>query len=834
MSLRLSLLCALALASACADARIVAITLTGHRPGIQELSITTSSTSPALQQTRALRDRLDRFDLQVSSDISGALAVQVDALGVSGCALQSGQQTVTLGALSRYDVTIALGPPADSECRLTLTRDGDGGGQVRVLPTGAPPLSLPITDATQRYTPLGDSRDLTLELTPDPGVTFIGWSGACVGQGLRCQLRVERAGTPVSVGLQRQGWCSQDGWCWENPLPQGDSLTRVLAFSPSDVWALGSRSVLRYNGAFWYPQDPGRALALRDLWGRPGEVWGVGDSPVPGSTPMIVRWRGNQRDDNPVPDVARLQRTVLTGVWGGDGTLWVVGCVLGQDFRLLTAKGVIYQLEQGALKDRGGGQDFPCLSRVRGVQRTTGAWDIWAVGYPAQRQGTALRLREGALALLPVRDSSLVTDVWANGEDDVWIATEGGVDQDRRLPGALLRWREDGWQPTPLPQKTQLSAVWFRGLFGTSPDQMWAVGTTQSMLRWDGSAWQEVFAGNEFRQLEGVGGTSAHDLWAVGSTGTILHFDGARFTKASSGDDRALTQVLQVNSGEAWAVGAEGVALHFSGATWQRSKLLPLEGRGSAVALWADLGSVWAMMGDGRIARWDGSAWQEQAGILGPAEQEINIRSAVAIGPGDLWAAGSFGADKGFLFRLRGTEVDYYPLNLPDQSPKLTAELLAGNSRDLWFGAFVESTQSTVLGHLVGRSGKDDSLLLPDFRLTALWMGPPGSEDLYLAGQAQSSMIGKMFRLGKNGSLVGEVAGPNLRIAAITGAGPDAQWAVGSRGLILRRVNGLWRQVESGTSNELLTVHAQTLEQAFAAGVDGQILRFRADRVSRP
>jgi hypothetical protein len=42
------------------------------------------------------------------------------------------------------------------------------------------------------------------------------------------------AGPPAETGV-----CSSDGWCWRNPLPQGNRLTAVSGTAANNVWAVG-------------------------------------------------------------------------------------------------------------------------------------------------------------------------------------------------------------------------------------------------------------------------------------------------------------------------------------------------------------------------------------------------------------------------------------------------------------------------------------------------------------------------------------------------------------------------------------------------------------------
>ena len=39
--------------------------------------------------------------------------------------------------------------------------------------------------------------------------------------------------------VHAQSVCSSDGWCWSNPLPQGNPLRSVWGSASTDVWAVG-------------------------------------------------------------------------------------------------------------------------------------------------------------------------------------------------------------------------------------------------------------------------------------------------------------------------------------------------------------------------------------------------------------------------------------------------------------------------------------------------------------------------------------------------------------------------------------------------------------------
>jgi hypothetical protein len=57
--------------------------------------------------------------------------------------------------------------------------------------------------------------------------------------------------------------CSADGWCWQNPLPQGNPLHSIWGASAADVFAVGEAgTILRYDGASWSAMPSGTAARL--------------------------------------------------------------------------------------------------------------------------------------------------------------------------------------------------------------------------------------------------------------------------------------------------------------------------------------------------------------------------------------------------------------------------------------------------------------------------------------------------------------------------------------------------------------------------------------------
>src|SRR5690606_28303709 len=133
--------------------------------------------------------------------------------------------------------------------------------------------------------------------------------------------------------------------------------------------------------------------------------------------------------------------------------------------------------------------------------------------------------------------------------------------------GVILRYEPASGAFTRL--STPGSGVVF-GVWGSSPDQMWAVGGEAGGAS-GAFAWR--LDGDTFRELPGfpselaerealwkVFGRGQDDVWMVGTDGTLLHWDGAALSPAFAGIAESLFTV-HANSQRFAAVGGFGTGL---------------------------------------------------------------------------------------------------------------------------------------------------------------------------------------------------------------------------------------------------------------------------------
>ena len=136
-----------------------------------------------------------------------------------------------------------------------------------------------------------------------PASAQCGAFDAGCGFSLECGL----CSTPDECGTLGANQCAlpklcTQGFCWENPLPQGNTLLATFAFSRRAVWAVGEAgTVLFWNGERTYLVDVGTTVDLHGVHGsNPNDVYVVGDQGT------IIHFGGASWQRETTPGVYRL------------------------------------------------------------------------------------------------------------------------------------------------------------------------------------------------------------------------------------------------------------------------------------------------------------------------------------------------------------------------------------------------------------------------------------------------------------------------------------------------------------------------------------------------
>jgi len=143
--------------------------------------------------------------------------------------------------------------------------------------------------------------------------------------------------------------------------------------------------------------------------------------------------------------------------------------------------------------------------------------------------------------------------------------TQLNVDDVWSWPGGFFA---PGWENRVL-QYTGLWKNWklgrnalLNGIWGTSPEDVFAVGQRGTTYHYDGSQWQMLYAGHG-SDLQAVYGGSGSDVFAVGEYGTIVHYDGQSWNLLDSHTMEHLYGVWGDSATGVFAVGEDGLILHY-------------------------------------------------------------------------------------------------------------------------------------------------------------------------------------------------------------------------------------------------------------------------------
>lgn len=155
------------------------------------------------------------------------------------------------------------------------------------------------------------------------------------------------------------------------------------------------------------------------------------------------------------------------------------------------------------------------------------------------------------------RPSGHFYGVWGSAPDNVWAVGGWGI----HAHWNGQEWRFDGEMPGSYLQA---------GIWGSGADNIWSVGSGGRAFRYDGSAWS-LFGtlptgGNTLR---GIWGHSANAIVAVGDGGSAVIYDGSEWTAMTNASSAHLYGVWGTGPNQFVAVGAGGTILRYQGGSWQ-------------------------------------------------------------------------------------------------------------------------------------------------------------------------------------------------------------------------------------------------------------------------
>ena len=346
-----------------------------------------------------------------------------------------------------------------------------------------------------------------------------------VGGGYQFRAEAAGVGTATFNATAFPPLCSDDDWCWVQPVPQGNTMNDAWSVTPNDVWVVGDYgTILRWNGVAWEGIDSNTTNDLNGVIAfEDGTAVAVGDSA------LIIRYDGNRWRPESAPSVEN-----LNDVWGlSPNQMWAVG----DQGTMLRYDGTQWSVVQA----------LPTTTRLNAVFGFSST-EVFAAG----DNGTFLTLDVGTWRLENTPTMDDLNGLWGTGPDNVWAVGDRDT---------FLRWSGVIFQTFPQNGTVNLRAVW-----GTSATEVYAVGDRGRVRRYDGFNWRPEVSktANDLFTITGLG----TGVFAAGEGGTFVRRPDSEWLLETSRRLNTLQGVWGTAPDEMWAVGELGTILSWNGTAW--------------------------------------------------------------------------------------------------------------------------------------------------------------------------------------------------------------------------------------------------------------------------
>jgi hypothetical protein len=506
--------------------------------------------------------------------------------------------------------------------------------------------------------------------------------------------------------------CSaKDGFCWGNPLPQGNDLRASVTLPSGDQWLSGlDGTVLHWDGARWSGTT---ALATVDFQAvvatSNSDVWAGGIGGV------MLHYDGTAWSP-----VASGTTSTIRGLWGTSASqVWAAA-----DDGVHLWNGSAWTMQSAT----------PGVLAIEG----TSASDVWAVG-----QTVILHYDGHAWTKTTSVVPYTLTSVWASSPTDAWAVGTG-----------LMRWNGVSWQDAG-------NSIIGNAVYGTSSTDVWISDSQTGSYHWNGLSWTQValdggnaeglitvtgdghgmvlMAGSDGTMYRLVGGTwrrvsgggvrlqaglrrlavtSTTDLFAAGDDSTSSGDQALVVRRAPSGFSQVATSTVAdgffgisaSSSSNVWAVG-RSVVEGYDGATWSSTTALGVSPDLDAVVALSPT-DVWAA-GEDMIQHYDGQSWTLVANPLSGTQSLITALGGSE--GGDVWA----GANDGSLLRKPNggswtavtgpTSTEVLAIAAPQSG---FAVVCAGDGAHVWNGSAWSTGPAGVMCSGVYATGPTDAWIV--------------------------------------------------------------------------------------------------------------------------
>ncbi len=361
---------------------------------------------------------------------------------------------------------------------------------------------------------------------------------------------------------------------WRQSMPGGKvSWTGVWGATPDDVWITSFQgSIFHFDGQAWAP-------VAHDFSGRIMGVWGFGPREVyfmisDTGGGKVWRWFGEGRWRQ--LQIPNIPWAAVHNFRGTDGLIdfSTGGCIMSITRRGWEKLEGMPDYALTAICRDGDGRLVGVGESARTWQYDTGGWkeidprprplirSVWGLKaddlYAVSEHGKVWRWDGVRLAEMDSLTEINLGGIWGSSPSDIHVAGVRGI------------WHWDGhtWKQT---WETWRGGVAFGfEMWGSGPQDIWAVGSDGSMVHFDGSEWGRI-TGVTKKNLRAIWGSGPNDVY-VGGDETLVHFDGEQWVAVPGFKRLRVNQLWGSGSSDVWAATDQGL-LHFDGKTWEPTGL---------------------------------------------------------------------------------------------------------------------------------------------------------------------------------------------------------------------------------------------------------------------
>lgn len=631
--------------------------------------------------------------------------------------------------------------------------------------------------------------------------------------------------------------CTPDGFCWQNPIPQGSNLWAVWGSGATDVWAVGDGgTILRSDGSEGnltiLPSPTTFRLSQIAGTGK-DDVWIVGD----GGT--VLRYDGTSLKRITTGSSAAFSLIWLTGK---PGELWTAG---GNSLARCTPDGCSVQRVAAA-------SSFTSLTG----SATTG--EVFAVDSSSRIVSCGSARTCGVEATVPV---VTLNSVWIAQSGEAWA---GGS---YNTSGAPVVMRRNGiaWAVDLDFVSMGLSAGQVHTVTGSSGSDVWAAGYDSNLgaalvAHWDGATWARASLPSEVGTLNagfmnGPGGASflfrggssfascsigatnppsctvekfplggntalwgsdPSNLWSVGYGGLVARGQlGRAWRSVSTRTTSQLQAVWGSGPDDVWAVGG-ATRLHYQRGDWSAATetLTGAGATGSLTALWGrSRDELWAVGSSSTILKYDAAAGRFTADKERAMElpSTLQLTSVWGSDNGMTFAAGSDAnpAQSGPVVIARTASEPWQLRPLPAEAVQPLQAIWGSGPGDVW----AVGGGGTILHY----DGQRFSSVPSGTVVNLMTVWGSGPQDVWAAGaNTLLHWDGTSWRL--------DTSGPPVIWSELWGTGPRDIWAVGSNKLLHYDGTAWSGALTSPFVPPLLSVFGTSPTNVFTVGNSGAIL----------